>query len=112
MVKYYKTTGLYDKVDLLKFELAYEKGQGYVAKLTPCYLANGAECRYYCPEYYEYFGTHTMDLVQSSRRSAKKEAEAIRLIEEEDVINRLIDHYIAYAEHKGKTIEVIGQLEV
>lgn len=112
MVRYYKTTGLYADIDLLKFEVVYEKGNGYVALLLPCNIDKyGNEGHYYCPEYYEYFGVQTVDLVQSSRRSAKKEAEAIKLVEEKEIIDMLIDHYIAYAEHKGKTFEVIGELE-
>ena len=112
MVRYYKTTGLYGKVDLLRFDVYYEKGNGYIARLTPCSIDQfGCIGIHYCPEYYQYFGTHTMDLVQSSRRNAKKEAEAIKIVEERDIINVLIDHYMAYAEHKGKTFEIFGELE-
>lgn len=112
MVRYYKTTGLYGKVDLLRFDVRYEKGKGYIARLQPCSIDQyGCIGIHYCPEYYTYFGTHTMDLVKSSRRSAKKEAEAERMVEEQDIINVLIDHFMAHAESKGKTFEVIGELE-
>jgi hypothetical protein len=50
-------------------------------------------------------------LVQSGRRSTKKEAEAIKLVEEKGIIDMLMDHYMAYAEHKGKTFEIICELE-
>ena len=112
MVRYYKTTGLYANIDLLKFELVYEKGKGYVAWLLPCRIdKHGNEGRYYCAEYYKYFGLQTMGLVPSSRRNAKKEAEAIKMIEEQDIIDVLIDHYMDYAEHYGRKFEVICELE-
>lgn len=118
MVRYYKTTGLYDidgqdrKIDLLKFEVRYNKNLGgYIARLYPCYVDKYGEGRYYCPEYFECFGEQYITLVPTSRRSAKKEAEAIKLVEEKEVIDMLIDHYMAYAESKGKTFEIICELE-
>lgn len=118
MVRYYKTTGLYSidgkepKVDLLKFEVRYDKNQGgYIARLYPCTVDKYSEGRHYCPEYFECFGEQFVTLVPSSRRSAKKEVEAIKLVEEKEIIDMLIDHYTAYAESKGKTFEIIGELE-
>jgi hypothetical protein len=118
MVRYYKTTGLYSidedspKVDLLKFEVRYDKAQGgYIARLYPCTVDKYGEGRYYCPEYFECFGEQFVTLVQSSGRSAKKEAEAIKMVEEQGTIDMLIDHYTAYAEHKGKTFEIVCELE-
>ena len=117
MVRYYKTTGLYgvdgqdQKVDLLKFDVYYDKGNGYIARIYPCFLTKYGEGRYYCPEYFECFGQQTIDLIPSSRRSTKKEAEAIKMVEEKEIIDVLIDHFMAYAEHKGKTFEIIGELE-
>ena len=113
MTRYYKTTGLYDMVDLLQFKVVYDKScGGYIAQLTPCYIDKyGIVGMYYCPEYYKYFGTQFIELVQVSRRSKKKETEAEQLVEKEDVINTLLDHYITYAEHMGKHFEIIGELE-
>jgi Zn-finger protein len=118
MVRYYQTTGLYSitedspQVDLLKFEVRYNKAQGgYIAQLYPCTVDKYGEGRHYCPEYFECFGSQFVALVQSSRRSAKKEAEAIKMVEEKDVIDMLIDHYMAYAASKGKTFEIICELE-
>lgn len=112
MVRYYKTTGLYANIDLLKFELVYEKGKGYSAWLSPCNIDKyGNEGRFYCAEYYKYFGMQSVDLVPSSRRNAKKEAEAIKMIEEKGIIDMLIDHYTAYAEDHGRNFEVICELE-
>ena len=118
MIRYYKTTGLYDidgqdrKIDLLKFEVRYDKMRGgYIARLYPCYVDKYGEGRYYCPEYFECFGEQFVTLVQSSRRSANKEAEAIKMVEEKAIIDMLIDHYTAYAESKGKTFEIICELE-
>ena len=118
MVRYYQTTGLYNidedspKVDLLKFEVRYDKIQGgYIARLYPCTVDKYGEGRYYCPEYFECFGEQWVGLIPSSRRNAKKEAEAIKMVEEQEIVDMLIDHYMDYAKHKGKTFEIICELE-
>ena len=118
MIRYYKTTGLYSidgkefKVDLLKFEVRYDKSQGgYIARLYPCTLHKYGESRHYCPEYFECFGEQWVGLIPSSRRNARKEAEAFKMVEEQEIIDMLIDHYMDYAKHKGKTFEIICELE-
>lgn len=37
MVHYYKTTGIYEDSNLLRVEVKYDKGKGYVAQITPCH---------------------------------------------------------------------------
>ena len=113
MVRYYKTTELYHDVDTLRFDIYYEKGYGYIARLQPCMIhpKYGILGFSYCPEYYKYFGMQTMDLVPSSRRNANREATAIQKALADDVMNILIDHFIAYAESRGRTVTVLGEME-
>lgn len=110
MVRYFKTTGIYDSSDLLKVEVEYDKGRGYQARITPCSKGNGFISVSYCPEYYKYYNTLVCMLVPCGRKSTKKETEAIALAEEK--INWLLEQYVAMAENKGgRHIEIVGELE-
>ena len=110
MVHYYKTTGIYSDSNLLMVEVHYNKGKGYEARITPCSKGNGYYSVMYSPEYYKYYNTLTCMLVPCSRRSAKKEAQAIALAELN--MDNLLDEYVRMAENNGgRHIEVIGELE-
>lgn len=110
MVRYFKTTGIYEDSNLLRVEVVYDKGNGYVAKVTPCHKGNGCWGVIYSKEYYEYYNTLVCMLVPCSRKSAKKEAEARTLAEEK--INWLLEQYVTMAENKGgRHIEIVGELE-
>ena len=112
MERYYKTTGLYDTIDLLKVEVVYDKNiQGYIAEVNPCAVdVHGTETRYYCREYYKYHGCLKQPLVPCGRRSKKQEEKACALCDK--MIPLLLEKYIKIAEKKGSQhIEVIGELE-
>ena len=110
MVRYYKTTGIYSDSDLLKVEVAYNKGKGYEARVTPCSKGNGFFSVVYDAEYYQHYNTLTCMLVPCSRQSAKKEGEACSLAEEK--IDWLLEQYVQMAENKGgRHIEIVGELE-
>ena len=110
MVRYYKTTGIYANSNLLRVEVVYDKGRGYVAKVTPCHKGNGCWGVIYSKEYYDYYNTLSCMLVSCSRKSAKKEAEACTLAEEK--INWLLEQYVTMAENNGgRHIEIVGELE-
>ena len=110
MVHYYKTTGIYDKSNLLRVEVKYDKGNGYVAMINPCYKDVMSWGIIYNKEYYNYYNTLTCMLVPCSRKSAKKEQEAYFLMR--DKINWLLEQYVTMAENKGgRHIEIVGELE-
>jgi hypothetical protein len=110
MVRYFKTTGIYDNSDLLKVEVEYDKGRGYQARITPCSKGNGFIGVSYCPEYYKYYNTLVCMLIPCGRKSAKKEAEACALAEKE--MDWLLKQYVTMAENKGgRHIEIVGELE-
>lgn len=110
MVRYFKTTGIYADSNLLKVEVCYNKGVGYEARVTPCSKGNGFLSVVYDKEYYQYYNTLVCMLVPCSRKSAKKEAEAIALAELN--MENLLNQYVTMAENKGgRHIEIVGELE-
>lgn len=110
MVHYYKTTGIYSDVNLLRVEVYYNKGVGYEARITPCAKADGYYSVFYSPEYYKYYNTLVCMLVPCSRKSAKKEQEAYKLLSYN--VDQLLEQYVAMAENKGgRHIEIVGKLE-
>lgn len=110
MVRYYKTTGIYADSNLLRVEVKYNKGKGYVAEINPCRKDEHSWGILYCKEYYNYYNTLSCMLVPCSRKSAKKEAEAIALAELN--IENLLEQYVVMAENKGgRHIEIVGELE-
>ena len=110
MAKYFKTTGIYADSNLLKVEVYYNKGVGYEARVTPCSLKNGFYSIVYDREYYQYYNTLVCMLVPCSRKSAKKEQEAYKILSYN--IDQLLEHYVLMAENKGgRHIEIVGELE-
>lgn len=110
MVHYYKTTGIYEDSNLLRVEVKYDKGKGYVAQVTPCHKGNGCWGVIYSKEYYDYYGTLSCMLIPCGRRSEKKEQEAYLLMK--DKMNWLLEQYVIMAENKGgRHIEIVGELE-
>lgn len=110
MVKYFKTNGIYRECNLLRVEVAYEKGKGYIAKVIPAHKGNGCWGTIYCKEYYDYYNTMVYMLVPCSRKSKKREEEANVIIEEK--MNWLLEQYVKLVDNKGgKHIEIIGAYE-
>ena len=110
MVHYYKTTGIYDDSNLLRVEVVYDKGKGYVAKVIPCHKGNGCWGVIYSKEYYDYYNTLSCMLIPCGRKSAKKEQEAYVLMKGK--IDWLLEQYVIMAENKGgRHIEIVGELE-
>lgn len=110
MVHYFKTTGIYEDSNLLRVEVVYDKGKGYIAQVTPCHRGNGCWGVIYSKEYYEYYNTLVCMLVPCGRKSAKKEAEAIALAELN--MENLLKQYVIMAENNGgRHIEIVGELE-
>lgn len=110
MVHYYKTKGIYSDSNLLRMKVYYNKGRGYEARVTPCSKSDGHYSIIYNPEYFQYYNTLTCMLVPCSRKSAKKEYEACRIMEEK--ANWLLNQYVTMAENKGgRHIEIVGELE-
>lgn len=110
MVHYYKTTGIYEDSNLLRVEVKYDKGKGYVAQINPCHKDENSWGMLYCKEYYQYYNTLSCMLVPCGRKSAKKEQEANELAEKK--IDLLLEQYAIMAENKGgRHIEIIGELE-
>lgn len=110
MVRYFKTTGIYEDSNLLRVEVDYNKGEGYIAKVTPCHKGDGCWGVLYSSEYYRYYNTLSCMLVPCGRKSAKKEAEACALAEQK--IDWLLKQYVTMAENKGgRHIEIVGELE-
>lgn len=110
MVRYFKTTGIYADSNLLRVEVKYNKGKGYVVEINPCRKDEHSWGILYCKEYYNYYNTLVCMLVPCGRKSAKKEAEAIALSELN--IENLLEQYVTMAENKGgRHIEIVGELE-
>lgn len=110
MVRYFKTTGIYDDSNLLRVEVKYNKGKGYVAEINPCRKDEHSWGILYCEKYYNYYNTLVCMLVPCGRKSAKKEAEAIALAKLN--IENLLEQYVVMAENKGgRHIEIVGELE-
>lgn len=110
MVKYFKTNGIYRECNLLRVEVAYEKGKGYIAKVIPAHKGNGCWGTIYCKEYYDYYNTMVYMLVPCSRKSKKREEEANVIIEEK--MNWLLEQYVKLVDSKGgKHIEILGEYE-
>ena len=110
MVHYYKTTGIYSDSNLLRVEVKYEKGKGYIAMINPCHKDEHSYGIFYNKEYYQYYNTLTCMLVPCERKSAKKEAEAIALAESN--MGNLLEQYVTMAENNGgRHIEIVGELE-
>ena len=111
MVRYYKTTGIYDKADLLRVEVEYSKDHvGYVATINPAFKDKYSWGIIYNKEYYQYYGTLIQPLVRCSRRSKKQEEVACAMCN--TMIGILLEKYVEIAEEKGgRHIEIIGDLE-
>ena len=110
MVRYFQTTGIYDGSDMLRIEVMYEKGKGYVARVTPCHKDDLGWGVCYCYEYYQYYGTLTCLLVSCGRRSTKKEAEACELANKN--MGWILEQYVTMAENRGgRHIEIVGEVE-
>lgn len=110
MVHYYKTTGIYADSNLLRVEVKYDKGKGYIAMINPCHKDEHSWGILYNKEYYNHYNTLTCMLVPCERKSAKKEAQAIALAELN--MENLLEQYVIMAENKGgRHIEIIGKLE-
>lgn len=110
MVRYFKTTGIYDDSNLLRVSVKYDKSKGYVAQIEPCYKDEFSYGMIFSAEYYKYYNTLVCRLVPSARKSAKKEAEAIALAELN--MENLLNQYIIMAENRGgRHIEIVGELE-
>lgn len=108
MVKYFKTNGIYDNCNLLRVEVKYNKGKGYVAEVNPCHKDKFCWGTVYCKEYYQYYNTLSCMLIPCSRRSAKKEQKAIEMML--DKINYLLESYVNMAYNKGgRHIEIVGE---
>ena len=111
MVRYYKTTGIYDKANLLRLEVKYNKDRnGYCAWLEPCFKDEHSWGIIYSKEYYQHYGTLIQPLVRCSRRSKKQEESACAICDK--MIDKLLEEYIRCAEAKGgKHIEIIEEIE-
>ena len=110
MVHYYKTTGIYSDVNLLRVEVYYNKGVGYEARVTPCSKRDGYYSVFYSHEYFQYYNTLTCMLIPCSRKSAKKEQEAYKILSYN--IDQLLEQYVLKAESRGgRHIEIVGELE-
>lgn len=110
MVRYFKTTGIYADSNLLRVEVKYNKGKGYVAEINPCHKDEHSWGILYCKEYYNYYNTLSCMLVPCSRKNAKKEAEACVIAEQE--MDWMLKQYVTMAENKGgRHIEIVGELE-
>ena len=110
MVHYYKTTGIYADSNLLRVEVTYDKGRGYVAQITPCHKDEHSWGILYCKEYYNHYNTLSCMLVPCGRKSAKKEQEAYGIMKEK--MDWLLAQYVIMAENKGgRHIEIVGELE-
>ena len=110
MVRYYKTTGIYADSNLLRIEVKYDKGRGYVAEINPCHKDAHSWGILYCKEYYNYYNTLSCMLIPCGRKNAKKETEACALAAGK--IDWLLEQYVQMAENKGgRHIEIIGELE-
>ena len=108
MVKYFKTNGIYANSNLLRIEVKYTKGKGYVAKIEPCHKDEFCYGITYCEEYYKYYNTLSCMLIPCGRKSAKKEQEAIEIMLGK--IDWLLEQYVNMAYSKGgRYIEVIGE---
>jgi hypothetical protein len=111
MVRYYKTTGIYDKANLLRLEVKYNKDRGgYIAQIDPSFKEAHSWGIIYDREYYQHYGTLIELLVNCSRRSEKRYKEACAMCDK--MICKLLADYVYYAEKKGgRHIEIIGELE-
>jgi hypothetical protein len=110
MVRYFKTTGIYDDSNLLRVEVKYDKGKGYVAKIVPCHKDEYSYGVCYNKEYFDYYNTLECMLVPCKRKSAKTEAAACELAELQ--MDWLLEQYVTMAENKGgRHIEIVGELE-
>lgn len=108
MVKYYNTNGIYGNSNLLRIEVKYSKGNGYVAEINPCHKDKFSYGITYCREYYQYYNTLSCMLVPCGRRSTKKEQEAVEMMLKK--IDWLLEQYVNMAYNKGgRYIEVIGE---
>lgn len=110
MVRYFKTTGIYENSNLLRVEVKYDKGRGYVAEIVPCHKDKYSYGILYCPEYYRYYNTLSCLLVPCGRKGTKKEQEACVIAEQE--MDWLLKQYVTMAENNGgRHIEIVGELE-
>ena len=80
MVHYYKTTGIYADSNLLRIEVTYDKGRGYVAQINPCHKDEHSWGILYNKEYYNHYNTLSCMLVPCGRKNAKKEQEAYEIM--------------------------------
>lgn len=111
MVRYYQTTGIYDKSNLLRLEVEYRKDKnGYCAVIRPCHKDEHSYGIVYSEEYYKYYGTFIQPLVRCSRRSKKQEEHACTICDK--MIDMLLKAYVQIAEVKGgRHIEILGEVE-
>lgn len=110
MVRYYKTTGIYDDSNLLRVQVKYDKGKGYVVEIVPCYKDEHSYSIVYSKEYFDYYNTLSCMLVPCKRKSVKTEAVACELAGLQ--MNWLLEQYVTMAENKGgRHIEIVGELE-
>lgn len=111
MVRYYKTTGIYNKANLLRLEVKYNKDRGgYIAQIDPAFKDVQSWGIIYNREYYQHYGSLIELLVQCSRRSEKRYNEACVMCDK--MIDNLLAEYVKYADLKGGChIEIVGELE-
>jgi hypothetical protein len=110
MVRYYRTAGIYDKADLLRLEVKYIKGKGYVVEVNPTFKTEYSWGIIYNKEYYQYYNTLSCMLIPCSRRSDKREKEAYEIAEKK--IDWLLEQYVTMVDNKGgRHIEIIGEVK-
>lgn len=108
MVKYYNTNGIYGDSNLLRVEVKYSKGKGYIAEINPCHKDKFSYGIAYCKEYYQYYNTLSCMLIPCSRRSEKKEREAVEIALEK--MDWILEQYVNMAHNNGgRYIEIIGE---
>ncbi len=111
MVRYYKTTGIYNKANLLRLEVKYNKDRGgYIAQIDPAFKDVHSWGMIYDREYFQHYGSLIELLVSCGRRSDKRYNEACAICDK--MIDKLLAEYVKYAENKGgRHIEIVGELE-
>lgn len=111
MVRYYKTTGIYNKANLLRLEVKYNKDRGgYIVQVDPAFKDIHSWGIIYDREYYQHYGSLIELLVGCTRRSEKRYNEACAICDK--LIDKLLADYVYYAENKGgRHIEIVGELE-
>lgn len=108
MVKYFKTNGIYSNADMLRVEVKYDKGNGYVAVVNPVHKDKYSWSIIYCREYYQHYNTLSCMFIPCKRRSEKKEQEANEMLLEK--LEWLVEQYVNMAYNKGgRYIEVVGE---